>query len=61
MDLEDVERLDQLEVNGGDFGHMVKDQMIDAIFIAGEPDHCLERILEVRDTAQRQGFHQLMF
>ena len=61
VDLEDIGRLDQVEANGGDFDHLVKDQMIYAIFIAGEPGHCLERLLEVRDTARSQGFHQLMF
>jgi len=61
VDLEDVERLDRVEADGGDFDHLVNDQMIDAIFIAGEPGHCLERLLEVRDTARSQGFRQLMF
>ena len=35
--------------------------MVDAIFIAGEPGECLERMLEVHNIAQSQGFHQLMF
>ena len=61
VDLKDIARLDQVEADGGDFDHLVNDQMVDAIFIAGEPGHCLERLLEVRDIARRQGFHQLMF
>ena len=35
--------------------------MVDAIFIAGEPGECLDRMLEVHNIAQSQGFHQLMF
>ena len=48
--------LDRVEAEGSDFNHLVNDEMIDAIFIAGEPGHCLERLLEVRDTARSQGF-----
>ena len=64
VNLEDVERLDQAERKGGsatEFDQLVTDGMIDAIFIAGESGECLERLIEVRDTAQAQGFHQLMF
>ena len=35
--------------------------MIDAIFIAGKPGDCLERLIEVQGIAHAQGFHQLMF
>ena len=34
VNLEDVERLDQVEAEGSDFDHLVNDQMIDGIFIA---------------------------
>ena len=61
VNLEDMARLDQVEAEGGAFDRLVSDQMIDAIFIAGETGECLERLLEVRDIAQAQGFHQLMF
>ncbi|MCH9002475.1 MAG: radical SAM protein [Planctomycetes bacterium] len=37
------------------------DEMIDAIFIAGNPGDCVERMIEVQATAQAQGFHQLMY
>ena len=40
---------------------MVTDSMVDAMFIAGTPGECLERMLDVRDTARQQGFGQLMF
>ena len=35
--------------------------MTDAIFIAGTPGDCLERMLEAQDTAREQGFSQLLF
>ena len=62
--LPDVERLHQADRNGAteqEFDDLVTDSMIDAIFIAGTPGDCLERMLEVRDTAREQGFGQLMF
>lgn len=62
--LSDVERLHQADRNGAterEFDALVTDDMVDAIFIAGAPGDCLERMLEVRDTAQRQGFGQLLF
>ena len=60
----DVERLDLAESNGAvgaEFDALVTDSMVDAIFIAGEPGECVERMIEVRDTARAQGFNQLMF
>ena len=62
--LPDVERLDQADRNGAteeEFDDLVTDAMVDAIFIAGTPGDCLERMLEVRDTAREQGFGQLLF
>ena len=62
--LEDVARLDRAEregASGTEFDQLVNNDMVDAIFIAGEPGDCLERLIEVRDTASKQGFHQLMF
>jgi hypothetical protein len=35
--------------------------MVNAIFIAGEPGECLERMVEIHDIARSQGFHQVMF
>ena len=60
----DVERLHRAETNGAtgaEFDALVTDSMVDAIFIAGEPGECAERMIEVRDTARSQGFNQLMF
>ena len=62
--LPDVERLDRADRDGAteaEFDGLVTDSMIDAIFIAGTPGDCLERMLEVRDTAREQGFGQLLF
>ncbi len=62
--LPEVERLDQADKNGAaeaEFNALVTDSMIDAIFIAGRPGDCLERLLEVQETARQQGFGQLMF
>lgn len=62
--LADIERLDHAERNGAteaEFDALVTDSMIDAIFIAGTPGECIERLLEVRDTAGEQGFGQLMY
>ena len=62
--LPDVERLHHADLNGAteqEFDDLVTDAMIDAIFIAGTPGDCLERMLEVRDTAREQGFGQLLF
>ncbi len=60
----DIERLDVAERNGAtesEFDGLVTDGMVDAIFIAGAPGYCAERMVEIRDTAQAQGFSQLMF
>ena len=43
------------------FDALVTDGMVDAIFIAGAPGDCAERMVEIRDTARAQGFTQLMF
>lgn len=62
--LSDVQRLDVAEsrgVTGKELDELVTDSMVDAIFIAGTPGDCLERMLEVKETAQTQGFGQLMF
>lgn len=62
--LEDVERLDQADksqVSKSTFDELVTDEMIDAIFISGEPEYCLERMTEIQGVARSQGFNQLMF
>lgn len=41
-------------------GHLVSDSMINANFIAGDPDHCLERLYPMVGLAQRLGFEQIV-
>ena len=60
----DIARLDEAEKNGAtesEFDALVTDGMVDAIFIAGDPGECAERMVEIRDIARDQGFTQLMF
>ena len=60
----DIARLDEAEKNGAtesEFDALVTDGMVDAIFIAGGPGECAERMVEIRDIARDQGFTQLMF
>ena len=62
--LEDVEKLDEADRGGlppDEFEALVTDDMVNAIFIAGEPDECLERMADIHNIAQSQGFDQLMF
>jgi alkanesulfonate monooxygenase SsuD/methylene tetrahydromethanopterin reductase-like flavin-dependent oxidoreductase (luciferase family) len=40
---------------------LVTDSMIDAIFVAGDPAYCRERMKAVRQLACDNGFEQLMF
>jgi alkanesulfonate monooxygenase SsuD/methylene tetrahydromethanopterin reductase-like flavin-dependent oxidoreductase (luciferase family) len=40
---------------------LVTDAMVDAVFIAGEPAECRERLAEVAETARQLDIHQLMF
>ena len=60
----DAERLDVAERNRAsqsEFESLVTDAMVDAIFIAGAPGDCAERMVEVQEIARSQGFSQLMF
>ena len=62
--LKDVEKLDEADKTGVSpegFEALVTDDMVDAIFIAGEPEDSLERMAEIHNIAQSQGFHQVMF
>ena len=62
--ISDVARLDEVEKGGAteaEFDALVTDSMVDAIFVAGNPGDCVERMVEVRDIAREQGFNQLMF
>ena len=64
VDPEEVDRLEMANREGASpqqFGRLVSDAMLDAIFIAGDPEHCRERMLEVRETAHEHGFQQLKF
>ena len=61
---EDVPRLDDAERQGATperFTGLVTDAMLDAVFVAGGPEHCRDRMIELRDTAEKYGFKQLMF
>ena len=62
--ISDIERLDEAEKSGAtaeEFDSLVTEYMVDAIFIAGTPGGCLERMLDVMDAARQQGFGQLIF
>jgi alkanesulfonate monooxygenase SsuD/methylene tetrahydromethanopterin reductase-like flavin-dependent oxidoreductase (luciferase family) len=61
---EDVARLDEAERQEATeerFTGLVTDAMLDAVFVAGEPEHCRDRMIELRDTAEQYGFKQLMY
>ena len=47
--------------SGGDYLDLVTDAMIDAIFVAGDPAGCREKMTEVCAIARSHGFQQLMF
>jgi len=60
----DVDRLQEAEKISGDVSahpELVTDAMIDAIFVAGDPAHCREKMIEVCAMARTYGFQQLMF
>jgi hypothetical protein len=40
---------------------LVTDSMVDALFVAGDPAHCLEQLRHVSALATEHGFEQLMF
>lgn len=64
VDPGDMERLDIAEREGAgpdQFGQLVTEEMIDAVFVAGTPDFCRKRMIEVNQTAQDHGYQQLMF
>ena len=50
------------EKRNGQFDeHLVSDAMIDALFVAGSPAECREKMKEVAAIARQHGFQQLMF
>ena len=40
---------------------LTTDAMVDAVYVAGDPAECRERMIEVNGTAEAFGFGQLMF
>ena len=40
---------------------LTTDAMLDAMFVAGDPAYCRERLAEVSAIASEYGFEQLMF
>ncbi len=64
IDPADLDRLHAVEKGGGvleDRLDLVTDSMIDAIFVAGTPAQCREKMQEVCVMARTHGFQQLMF
>jgi alkanesulfonate monooxygenase SsuD/methylene tetrahydromethanopterin reductase-like flavin-dependent oxidoreductase (luciferase family) len=60
----DVDRLQQAEHAGGearDYPELVTAAMIDAIFVAGDPSQCRDKMQEVSTMARAHGYRQLMF
>ena len=61
IDPDDITRLQQSEREGEfDLG-LVTGPMVDALFVAGSPDECREKMTEIAATAAHHGFGQLMF
>ena len=62
-----VEELHELESwvsvhgRGPKVAELTTDAMLDAMFVAGDPGYCRERLTEVSALASRSGFEQLMF
>ncbi len=62
IDPSDIDRLQESERRGGDFDlTLVNGAMIDALFVAGSPAECREKLARVAALAGRHGFQQLMF
>ena len=61
----DVDRLEQAKATSGgtsqELADLVTDPMIDAFYIAGDLGYCRDRVVEIRETAERHGFRQLLF
>jgi alkanesulfonate monooxygenase SsuD/methylene tetrahydromethanopterin reductase-like flavin-dependent oxidoreductase (luciferase family) len=62
IDPGEMVRLQNSERPNGEFdGALVTDAMIDALFVAGDPARCREKLKDVAATAKHHGFQQLMF
>jgi alkanesulfonate monooxygenase SsuD/methylene tetrahydromethanopterin reductase-like flavin-dependent oxidoreductase (luciferase family) len=60
----DMQRLFEAGLAGASgpaLSELITDSMIDALFVAGDPTRCRERLAEVAQIAHQHGFHQLMF
>ena len=61
---EDIDRLEESKKsNGGtsaELAPLVTDAMIDAYYVAGDLGHCRDRLAEVREMAEKHGFHQIL-
>ena len=64
VSIDDLDRFNEARasgVSGVYLRELVTDPMVDAIFVAGDPAHCRERIAEISEKAKELGFQQLMF
>jgi alkanesulfonate monooxygenase SsuD/methylene tetrahydromethanopterin reductase-like flavin-dependent oxidoreductase (luciferase family) len=60
----DLDRFENARLEGASRDKLVglvTDEMIDAVFVAGDPEYCRERMVEVSKLATSNGFEQLMF
>ena len=64
VDPGDLDRFEEAYQEGANGGHIdlpITDGMIDAIFVAGEPDYCKDKMVEVKQMAMDNGFDQMIF
>lgn len=65
IDPQDIDKLEGAYQAGGnfaDFSALVTDAMIDASYIAGDPDYCARQVAAyVKDVVAPSGFHQVIF
>jgi hypothetical protein len=65
VDPRDIDKLEGAYQAGGnfaDFSALVTDAMIDASYIAGDPDYCAQQAAAfARDVVRPSGFHQVIF
>jgi alkanesulfonate monooxygenase SsuD/methylene tetrahydromethanopterin reductase-like flavin-dependent oxidoreductase (luciferase family) len=62
--IDDMDRLQEARDRGAlrdELLPLVTDEMIDAVFVAGDPTYCRERMAAVCKLAEENGFDQLMF
>jgi alkanesulfonate monooxygenase SsuD/methylene tetrahydromethanopterin reductase-like flavin-dependent oxidoreductase (luciferase family) len=64
INVDDLHRLESwiaVHGRGPKVAGLTTDAMLDAMFIAGDPEYCRERLVEVSMLASDFGFEQLMF